>query len=467
MDREHIFKIAFISGKLGDVDGVSLEVDKWIYILNILGHEIYTFAGKYASPLKNVKPENQFLVKQIGFGTSQQQYYEKQFFPYLSKHPNHITEEQLKKSIDELIAESNEVAHTIFDIIKEHGIDVLVAQNTNAMPMTMIGGTAVHTLCTKMRLATIFHHHDFWWERSRFSDNRIETFLNEIMPPVDPGLEHIVISSYAAHILQSIKRVQPIVVPNCEDFENVAVPDEYNAHFRKEFGFQDDDILIVQPTRIVRRKRIEDSLRLVSKFQEKHPELTSKIKYIISLYQGDEPDENYIDQIKRMAEDNAIDLHMISDRIASVRGKNERGEQLFTNRDVLVNADLVTYMPVWEGFGNALLEAVAAKVPIVVTTYLVYKTDIMITGMDNIEVRTQYDDEGKLIIPNTVINQMYKVLTDSSRKNRMVEHNFKICKEEFGFGKLEEKLKKVLTEYGPEIRASRNRVKKSKARYSV
>ena len=27
------FKICFISGKLGDVDGVSLEVDKWIEIL--------------------------------------------------------------------------------------------------------------------------------------------------------------------------------------------------------------------------------------------------------------------------------------------------------------------------------------------------------------------------------------------------------------------------------------------------
>ncbi len=36
------FRIAFISGKLGDVDGVSLEVDKWIEVLSSMGHEIWT-----------------------------------------------------------------------------------------------------------------------------------------------------------------------------------------------------------------------------------------------------------------------------------------------------------------------------------------------------------------------------------------------------------------------------------------
>ena len=43
------FKIAIVCGKLGDVDGVSLEVDKWIDILSDMGHEIFAIAGSFAS----------------------------------------------------------------------------------------------------------------------------------------------------------------------------------------------------------------------------------------------------------------------------------------------------------------------------------------------------------------------------------------------------------------------------------
>ena len=46
------YRIVFVSGKLGDVDGVSLEVDKWIDVLAGLGHELFTIAGRYASQLR-------------------------------------------------------------------------------------------------------------------------------------------------------------------------------------------------------------------------------------------------------------------------------------------------------------------------------------------------------------------------------------------------------------------------------
>ena len=158
-------------------------------------------------------------------------------------------------------------------------------------------------------------------------------------------------------------------MPNCEDFDNPVWKDDYNSTFRQDLGFKDDDILIVQPTRIVRRKRIEDSVALVGKFVKKYPELAGRTHFIISLYQGDEPDENYIQQITGMAESINIPVHLISGRVASERGTDKEGCKLYTNRDVLVNADIVTYLPIWEGFGNALLEAVAAKVPVVTTTY--------------------------------------------------------------------------------------------------
>ncbi len=461
------FRIGIVCGKLGDVDGVSLEVDKWIDVLARQGHELFTIAGTYAHPVQNVPLEKQLRLEKIRFDSPEQRHYESLAFPYLTRRPPHLTNQRVTSLLDEMQAEGQEVAIGLMEFVQQHDIDVLIGENTNAMPMTILGGIATYRVATEHRVATIFHHHDFWWERSRFSNNHIEPLLNRIMPPVDLALEHVVISTYAAHVLRSLKRVTPHVVPNCENFDAAVTLDDYNGSFRSDLGYRDDDILIVQPTRIVPRKRIEDSVELVGRFIRKNQDLAPRVRYIISLYQGDEPNQNYIEDIHRRAEQLGVPLDLISDRVASVRKSDESGRKLYTNRDVLANADLVTYLPIWEGFGNALLEAIAARVPVVTTTYLVYKTDIMTTGLRNIEIRDRYDAEGVLEIDDGTLDAMRYMITHPEERRGIVDENFRIARGEFGIQRLEERLEHILTEYGDEIRASRKRISKSKARYSV
>jgi glycosyltransferase involved in cell wall biosynthesis len=461
------FRICLLSGKMGDVDGVSLEIDKWMSVLAEQGHTLLTVAGRYANQLPGLESENQILLPEIGFDTPAQRAYEQAFFPHLSRTPPHISEAEKNRLVEQLTTQGGNLANRLYEIVQDHDIDVIVAQNTNAMPMTLPGALGMHRLVTERRMAAVFHHHDFWWERSRFSDNLIESLLTTIMPPSDLGIEHVVLTSYAAHILRSLKRVQPHVIPNCEDFENPVQRDEYNAGFRRDLGFSERDILIVQPTRIVRRKRLEDSVELVGRLIRRHPSLDGRVNLIVSLYQGDEPDRNYIDQISQRAEALGVPLHLISNRVSSVRGTNREGERVYTNRDVLANADMVTYLPVWEGFGNALLEAIAARVPMVVTTYLVYKTDIMVTGIRNIEVRDRYDSSGKLVIPDEVPDSMHHLLTHPADRESITRHNFEVARREFGYPTLRSSLEKIFNEYADEIRACRKRVSKSKMSYSV
>ncbi|MBN2536054.1 MAG: glycosyltransferase family 4 protein [Spirochaetales bacterium] len=464
---ENTFTIAVICGKLGGVDGVSLEVDKWIHILLSLGHTVYTIAGTYTAELSYLPGKNQLLLPEIAFNHPDQLRYEKIVFPYLSNNHEKLSLRQEENIMSELMKKGHHIASKIYEIIQKNDIDVIIAENTNAMPMTLTGGTAVHELVKEKRMATIFHHHDFWWERSRFSNNHIEPLLDDIMPPYDLGVEHVVLTSYAEHILRSIKRVQPIIIPNCENFDNPVKIDEYNSTFREDFGFTKKDILVIQPTRIVRRKRIEDSIRLLGLFIKKYPQYKKRIQYIISLYQGDEPDDHYINEINDLASKQGIPVHHIADRVSSQRGVDADGKKLYTNRDVIVNADLVTYLPIWEGFGNALLEAIAARVPVITTTYLVYKTDIKVAGVRNIEIRDQYDPEGRLIIQDKVLDDMAYILTHDNVRNEIVDTNYNVAKNEFGFNTLKFKLKTLINNYSDEIRASRKRIMKSKIYYSV
>ncbi|MDA3809186.1 MAG: glycosyltransferase family 4 protein [Spirochaetaceae bacterium] len=461
------FKICFISGKLGDVDGVSLEVDKWIKVLSELGHEVFAIAGSYSTILNSIKPENCLTLNQIRFDSNEQKYFEKLVFPHLSKHPPHLSLERKATILDELVQAGTEAASLIYEFIQEKEIDVIIGENTNAMPMSLLAGIAVYKLATEMRMAVIFHHHDFWWERSRFSHNHIESFLNTIMPPTDLGIEHVVISSYAEHILRSIKRVNPHVVHNCEDFEHPPVKDEYNSHFRKDLGFTDSDLLFVQPTRVVPRKRIEDSIELVARYIVKYKEDEKRVHFIISLYEGDETNNNYILKIQELALKRNVKLHFIADRIEAVRRMDDKKGRIYTNRDVLVNADIVTYLPIWEGFGNAFLETIAARVPIITTTYLVYKTDIKMCGFRNIEIRDHYSREGQLMFEDKNLEDINRILNDKNLRDEIINQNFEIAANEFSFNVLKNRLKSILEDYGDEIKASRKRLQKSKKDYYV
>jgi len=84
-----------------------------------------------------------------------------------------------------------------------------------------------------------------------------------------------------------------------------------------------------------------------------------------------------------------------------------------------------------------------------------------------LEIRDRYDEEGFLIIDDSVYPEIFDILMNEDLRKIMIEKNFQIGKREFGFSTLEEKLDGILESYGFEIRASRKRLAKSKMIFSV
>ena len=151
----------------------------------------------------------------------------------------------------------------LHDFMQRFNIDLLIAENALTIPMHIPMGLALAELIAETQIPTIAHHHDFYWERSRFSINAVNDYLRMAFPPNLPGIEHVVINSVAQEELAHRTGISATIIPNVLDFENPPVMDKKCAQdFRKSIGLKPDDIVILQPTRIVKRKGIENAIEL-------------------------------------------------------------------------------------------------------------------------------------------------------------------------------------------------------------
>jgi len=248
-------------------------------------------------------------------------------------------------------------------------------------------------------------------------------------PPHLPSIEHVVINSSADNQLSLRTGISATIIPNVMDFENPPPPpDEYASDVRQALGIEDDELLILQPTRIVKRKGIEHAIELVSR-------LDLKAKLVISHASGDEG-YDYENRIREYSELMAVKTVFVSDIINEHRGFTEKGEKIYTLYDIYPHADLVTYPSNFEGFGNAFLEAIYFRKPIVVNNYSIYSMDIKPKGFSVIEFDGFVSEEQ--------IHLTQQVLKDPELRERMANVNYEIATRCYSYAVLRQKLKPLI-----------------------
>ncbi|MGC3989549.1 MAG: glycosyltransferase family 4 protein [Chthoniobacteraceae bacterium] len=202
------------------------------------------------------------------------------------------------------------------------------------------------------------------------------------------------------------------MIPNILDYETPPPGiDDYNADFRREIGLRDDDILILQPTRIVARKGIEHAIELVRQLKE------PRAKLVISHPAGDEGDA-YVKMLMERIGDSGVDVRFIAERVAEKRGLDAQGRKLYTLFDVYPHADLVTYPSLYEGFGNAFLEAIYFRKPVVVNAYAVYARDIQPLGFRTILMSQ--------VVTSEVIRQTREILNSEALRREWANVNYEL-----------------------------------------
>ena len=410
-------RIGFISTRLNGTDGVSLEVWKWSQVLRRMGHELFYCAGElggYAKggmqiPQLHFKHQSVIRLSQSAFGENR-----------------NLDGDRLR---DEIYASADEIRAPLRKFILSNKLDLIVVQNALTIPMNLPLGVCLTGLIAELGINTIAHHHDFFWERQRYQTNDILDLLDTTFPAKLPSIQHVTINTIAQRRLKARRGIDSEVIPNVHDF-SIEPPgvDDFNQDLRSALGLGDGDLLFLQPTRVVQRKGIEMALELVNRLG------LENINLFIT-HRADDEGLDYWHWLKREAAMMSVKLRLVDGLIAEAR-RQINGNKVYSLWDVYPFADMVTYPSLYEGFGNALLEAVYFRRMLVVNRYPVYNADIRPLGFEFIELDGFVDDNS--------VEKAHQLIQDRGAVEEITLRNYQIARENFSLEVLQNKLEGLL-----------------------
>ena len=405
-------RIGFVSTRFHGTDGVTLEAKKWAHILGGMSHESFWMAGLLDTP-----PETSHLAPLAHFSHPRVAALQSKLFGVTTRS---------RAITDEIQEIKNRLKDELYRFIEKFRLEVIIPQNILAIPMHIPLGLAMTEVLAETGLPAIAHHHDFAWERERFVVSAVNDYLRAAFPGALPSMEHVVINSMAQKEMARRCGRSASVIPNVLDFETPAPGlDDYNRDLRREIGLAEDDWLILQPTRVVARKGIEHAIELVRRLKD------PRAKLVISHPPGDEGDD-YIKLLRERIDDAKITVLFISERVSDQRGVTSDGRKVYTLFDVYPHADLVTYPSHYEGFGNAFLEAVYFRKPVVVNAYAVFARDIDPLGFQCIEMNQ--------LVSNEVVERTRELLDSAPLRESWARINYDLAVKYFSFSVARRKL---------------------------
>jgi glycosyltransferase involved in cell wall biosynthesis len=433
--------------QIGRTDGVSLEIEKWKRVLEEMDHIVHLCAGD----LGTVEGT---LIEEMYHHRPDAERLNHNAFCELRDYPDDAAYRT------ELLGLADAIERKLRDFVEEKRIDFLVPQNVWSVAASPPVSIALARVMRDLQLPALAHNHDFYWERAGGLALTCATAIelaDKYLPPRDPLARHVVINSLAQRELLERKGIKAGVVPNVFDFD--APPwqsDDYNRDFRAHIGLKENDVFILQATRIVARKGIELAVDFVRALDtpERRARLKerglynrrpfdddSRIVLVLAGYARDDL-SGYTERLKQKIRRSGIDALFIENLVGGQRQTRD-GEKIYSLWDTYVFADFVTYPSLWEGWGNQFLEALRARLPIMLFEYPVYQADIKDKGFRVVSLGAEIqgrDDTGLVQVAPQVIeaaaDRAVELLTDAWLRQETVERNFRLGRQYYSLESL-------------------------------
>lgn len=278
---------AIVSYRLGGADGVSIEAEKWADALISLGWSIRRVAGD--------GPEGTLVVAGLGISPEEA-----------------VDETALEEALD--------------------GCDLVIVENLCSLPLNPAAGAAVAS-ALRGRPA-ILRHHDLPWQRE--STSRLPP------PPDDPAWRHVTINELSRDELAE-RGIEAVCLYNRFDLDPPA--GDRNTT-RETLGLDQDDWLLLQPTRALPRKNVPGGLALAAAIGATYW-LTAAAE------------DGYETELARL--------------LATTSVRVLRGQGPGSIHDAYAASDAVVLPSTWEGFGNPIIESIAHRRPLALSHFPVAK----------------------------------------------------------------------------------------------
>ncbi|RAO99478.1 hypothetical protein PW5551_03030 [Petrotoga sp. 9PW.55.5.1] len=436
-------EIGLIHFRVGETDGVSLEMVKWKEVLKNMDFKVYLIAGDMGT-------SPGFKIPYIAYTDKRSNLLKQRSFIGLDDWDEKKFETEMNKYIGGIYNQLDEMMN----------LDVLIINNMFSLAHNPAASVALYKFCQDKGIKMIGHHHDFYWERDFYNNptnNFIKKILDEYFPPKD--ITHIVINSLAQEELKRKKGVDSYIIPNVFDFNQKQWElDDYNQKIYDKLDISPNDLIFLQATRIVRRKAIELAIDTISEVKKDLNKFTGQETYngkkitkdtnIFLLLPGLSEESDYVEELKEYATQKDVELKLAFSISDDIRHEEE---EIFSLWDFYAIADFITYPSILEGFGNQFLEAIFSKTPVLLFEYPVYKKDIAPLGFEVVTLgsKAEYERGKYRVNQNEIIkakDKIFDILFNKEKASYVVQKNFELGKKYFSYETLEKKLKQILLE---------------------
>jgi hypothetical protein len=131
-----------------------------------------------------------------------------------------------------------------------------------------------------------------------------------------------------------------------------------------------------------------------------------------------------------------VDIRMVKAKIANPLVSNGNCKGTHSLWDIYPSAEFVSYPSLCEGFGNALLEAVYFKKPLLVNRYRVFSKDIEPKGF-NFAVMDGF-------LSKNAIRSVREILRSPARQQEMASHNYEVASRHYSYAVLDSSLSTMI-----------------------
>ena len=263
-------RIALAHFRVGETDGVSLEMDKWKMQLEKMGHTCVYIAGS-----KGVANTPCYIIEELRYRYPLKIKIVDNCYKALTDYPDECL------LLQDILSMEQQIEIKLVKILREQRIDLLIVNNIWSLGWDLAAGIAFYNAVKATNIYCIAHHHDFFWERKLYQKPTcafVKDMLDQYFPPKDKQIIHCVINKIAGETLKSRSGIVAQVVPNVFDFS--APPwkkDDYNRDIRERCGI--NDIVFLQATRICERKGLELAIDTLAEVNRRKSELVGRTLY--------------------------------------------------------------------------------------------------------------------------------------------------------------------------------------------